>query len=144
MIAPLRCQPSLACLALLVGACAPLAANRPIFASATSLCALLQDEAQYAGRQVMVRALLHHSPHGRTINDPNCSASMDLRGSSADWNRRARRVVNGALVGNPRALIPVVVTGMFQPSIDYSRGQRVIHAGGAFLTEARIVAARQP
>jgi hypothetical protein len=128
---------------LLSSACAPLSASRPLFSEATTLCSLVQDEQRYAGQAVTVRALLHHSPHGRTVNDPDCRASMDFRGSSEHWERRARRVVNGALVGDPRALIPVVIRGVFQPSVRYEGGQRVV-TGGPSIEQGRVVAARLP
>jgi hypothetical protein len=109
-----------------------------------SFCNLIGDERGFAGRQVVVHALLAQTPHGREIYSPACKGSAELWGSSELWDKRAKAVIDAALANNELARVPVVVSGVFQSSTRYENGVRVIIAGGPFIKDARIVAARQP
>ncbi|HYE28392.1 MAG TPA: hypothetical protein VEA61_09185 [Allosphingosinicella sp.] len=131
-------------LAAACASCAPLSANKPQFAQATPLCEAVMNEQKFAGQRVVVRGLLARSPHGRWIHSPECDRSAELLGSSSGWDRRSRRVVKGAFANDPRASVPVVVSGIFVPWTRYENGQPIIRAFGPAIDDARVLAARQP
>ena len=131
-------------LALLCASCAPLSAGMEHFADASPLCTLVGNEQVYAGQRVLARGLLVQTPHGRHIYSPECEPSAALSGSSETWDRHARQVVEGAFANNERARVPIVVSGIFQPWTRYENGHMIIHVGGPYIEQARIVAARQP
>jgi hypothetical protein len=129
-------------LALICASCATPSANPLSFGQAVSLCRVIADEQRFAGQAVLVRGLLVQTPHGRELYGPECNGSAELRGSSDLWDDAAGQVIAEAFSTNEHARVPVIVSGVFHPWTRHENGRPVINAGGAFIDEGRVVAAR--
>jgi len=109
------------------------------------VCNLISDEERYAGQVVLVAGLYASTPHGGELYSPECSRSVTLNGSSAARRyERVDRVIKAAFIRNEAARVPVAVSGVFQPSVRWENGKRVVYANGPFIEESSFVAARQP
>jgi hypothetical protein len=131
-------------LAALTASCSPLSAGTQYFGQAIPVCNLVSDQQTYAGHRVLVSGVYYSTPHGGMLRGPDCDRSVKLNGSlDVPDDKRTSRVIEAAFIRNEFAQVPVVVSGVFQPSERWENGQYVRKTGPS-IEETAFVAARQP